>query len=559
MTVEQLSARYDAVIIGSGHNGLIAAAYLAGAGQSVLVLERSDYLGGATVSQRVFPEFDACLSRYAYLVSLLSPVVLRDLGLDFQTRRRCTASFTPYQAADGTPRGLLFSNVDAQRSEASLRELTGSGQAWRCYQQFLELEREIAQLVWPTLYQPLETRAAFKQRLHSPLQREAWEGFVERPLGEILERYIDHDLVRGLLLTDAKIGVFTHPHDPSLLQNRCFLLHIVGNGTGEWRVPVGGVGRLIEELVNYGRQRHVTYLTGATATCVEPAREALQSGLPQPGTSESGGAEFGEATVTFQWRDGEQRVAARRVLINAGPRTFQRLLGIPWSAQPGDEGCAMKMNLLLERLPTPRARGVTARDAFAGSLHLNEGYQQMWESYERARLGIVPVPPPAEVYCHTLTDPTILARPLRDAGYHTLTLFGLDMPYRLFNGSEEEHVARRAAIQELYLESLDGICAGSFRECIARDASGQPCIEIKSPRDLEATLDLDQGNIFHKSPSWFFTEDVAAAGTWGVETAWPQIYRAGSSALRGGAISGIPGRNAAMCIFDELGISRPEA
>ena len=111
-----LKSRYDVVIVGSGHNGLIAAAYLAGAGKSVLVLERNNYLGGATTSHRVFPDYDAQLSRYAYLISLLPNQIIQDLGLSFETRRRRTASFTPYTDAHGIARGLVVSKVDDQRS-----------------------------------------------------------------------------------------------------------------------------------------------------------------------------------------------------------------------------------------------------------------------------------------------------------------------------------------------------------------------------------------------------------------------------------------------------------
>ena len=88
-----------------------------------------------------------------------------------------------------------------------------------------------------------------------------------------------------------------------------------------------------------------------------------------------------------------------------------------------------------------------------------------------------------------------------------------------------------------------------------RDRDGQLCIEIKTPQDLQREVDLDQGNIFHNALSWFFTDDPAQVGSWGVETKYPRIYRAGSSALRGGAVSGIPGRNAAMCALQDVGIA----
>jgi phytoene dehydrogenase-like protein len=150
------------------------------------------------------------------------------------------------------------------------------------------------------------------------------------------------------------------------------------------------------------------------------------------------------------------------------------------------------------------------------------------------------------MYCHTLTDDSILSPELRQRGYHTLTLFGLDMPYRLF---AHDHDSRREQVKQLYLAGLNRICAEPFEDCLARDKDGKLCIEIKTPQDLERDVDLDLGNIFHNALSWFFTDDPEQVGKWGVETPHPRIYRAGASALRGGAVSGIPGRNAAMCVL----------
>lgn len=119
--MQPLNNSYDAVVIGSGHNGLVAAAYLALAGRSVLVLEKAADFGGATTSKRVFPGHDALLSRYAYLVSLFPQAITAELGLDFQTRRRRIASFTPWTDATGGQRGLVLSNEDEGRSRDSLR------------------------------------------------------------------------------------------------------------------------------------------------------------------------------------------------------------------------------------------------------------------------------------------------------------------------------------------------------------------------------------------------------------------------------------------------------
>lgn len=534
MNATPLRTRYDAVIIGSGHNGLVAAAYLSKSGLSVLVLERSDYLGGATASKRIFPDYDAWLSRYSYLVSLFPQRIRQELGLTFEMRRRRTASFTPFTDLNGVARGLVLSNVDEARSKESLRELTGSDSAWRDYQRLLELESSLAEIAWPSMLEPLRSRSDFQTALKTPDQQEAWHSFIEQPLGEVIERFAKHDVLRGLLMTDGKIGVFTHPHDASLLQNRCFLYHVIGNGTGEWRVPVGGMRALVTSLVDCCRGGDVTLLMDAPASAIHRGPETH--------------------SVIFSVKGKVHAVDATRVLVNAGPRTMARLLGESWNPIPTDEGSVVKMNMLLRRLPRIRAAGVTPEEAFSGSFHLDEGYEQMQTSYQTALGGQLPDPAPGEMYCHTLTDDSILSPDLRAQGFQTLTLFGLDVPYRLFT---QDHDARRERISQLYLAALDRVCGESFQECIARTRDGELCLEIKTPQDLERELDLDLGNIFHNTLSWFFTDDPDKVGTWGIETPHPRIYRAGSSALRGGAVSGIPGRNAAMCILEELGISVP--
>lgn len=522
---KELANHYDAVIVGSGHNGLIAAAYLAKAGKSVLVVEKNEEFGGATKSQQVFPDYEAWLSRYSYLISLLPKKIVKELNLSFETRRRTTASFTPWTDSNGDARGLVLSNADESRSRESMLEMTGSHVAWERYQAFLALQSEIAKLVWPTLLEPLRPRDAFASQLNSDGLRTAWNCFVERPLGEAIERYADHDALRGLLLTDGKIGVFTHAHDPSLLQNRCFLYHVIGNETGEWRVPVGGMRSLVNSLLRVCQSEGVHFASDA---------EVIRVATSDP-----------HHEVSFLHQGKERSVEARHVLVNAGQRTFSKLFNVPWQPSEQNEGSVIKINMLLKRLPKLKAQGTSAPEAFSGSFHIDEGYEQMEASYKLALGGAIPNPAPGEVYCHTLTDESILSDELNQQGFHTLTLFGLDMPWRLF---EHDHDARKSQVADLYLQGLNNLMEDSFEECLAKDSDGNLCFEIKTPQDLQAEIDLDQGNIFHSELSWFFG-DRQTEGSWGVETDFSRVYRAGSSALRGGAVSGIPGHNAAMCIL----------
>jgi phytoene dehydrogenase-like protein len=517
-----LKNSYDAVVVGSGHNGLVAAAYLARAGKSVLVIERNETLGGATASQQVFPDYEAFLSRYSYLVSLFPQKIIDDLGLTFKTIQRKTASFTPY----GSDGGLVLSNVDSSRSRMSMNEMTGSDEAWNDYLRLMDLERAIAQKVWPTLLSPLQSRQEMASQMTSEAEREAWKSFVEEPLGNIIERYAKHDALRGLLMTDGKIGVFSHPHDESIIQNRCFLYHVIGSGDGEWRVPVGGMRSLVNSLLDVCRSAGVELMTSATVTKV-----SLGSSRHQVG---------------YSCDEKEQAVDAETVLVNAGPKTFARLFSNDWEPIETDEGSVVKINMLLKRLPRVKAKGVSSEEAFAGSFHIDEGYEQMLNSYASAKDRVVPNPVPGEMYCHTLTDPSILSAELQAKGFQTLTLFGLDMPYRLF---ETDHDNRSEQVKQLYLEGLDRICDEPFADCLALNKDGMPCIEIKTPQDLEREVDLDLGNIFHNSLSWPFADRAEDVGTWGVETEFPRVYRAGASALRGGAVSGIPGHNAAMRIL----------
>ena len=338
----------------------------------------------------------------------------------------------------------------------------------------------------------------------------AWRDLVERPLGETLREQFDDPLVRGVVATDGLIGTFASLYDPGLAQNRCFLWHVIG---GAWRVPVGGMGAV----------------SGALATAASLAGAQLRT------RAEVVRIDGGEVT----WReDGrEHTVTASHVVANVAPAVLDRLRGR--TPRASAEGCQTKVNLLLDRLPRLRS-GVAPEDAFAGTFRLSESEEQLEAAYAAAARGELPDPAPAELYCHSLTDPSIVPDAM-----HTLTLFGLHTPASLFDADGEQ--AKRV-LRDRYLDALDEHLADPIRECVARDAEGRPCVEVKSPRDLERELGLPGGNIFHGELSWPWG-DAAAAGTWGVETDDERIVVCGAGAVRGGGVSGIGGHNAAMAIL----------
>jgi phytoene dehydrogenase-like protein len=236
------------------------------------------------------------------------------------------------------------------------------------------------------------------------------------------------------------------------------------------------------------------------------------------------------------------------VLCNASAQVLEKLTGgRNGSAAALIEGAGFKVNMVLERLPQLRSGRCAPTEAFAGTFHIDEGYQQMLTSYRESIAGEVPAKPPGEIYCHTLTDDSILSDELNRRGFHTLTLFGLDMPYRLF---EKDNDRTRDEVLAKYLVGINQYLKEPIESCLAKDANGDPCIEAMSPVDLENKIHLPKGNIFHGVLTWPFTEAEEEAGQWGVETEHPNVLLCGSAAKRGGAVSGIPGHNAAMKVLE---------
>lgn len=496
----------DVVIVGGGHNALVAAIYLARAGKSVVILERLPHVGGAAISAKTFDAHDARLSRYSYLVSLMPQQLIDELGLRLELRSRDTASYTPYDEG-----GLLIETVEGPATEESFRTLTGSDDELSSWRSFYRDVATVAEAIAPTLLSPLPHIGDLRDQVEMAI----WTDLVDEPLGAALERRFTHDLVRGIVGTDALIGTFASLHDPSLIQNRCFLYHLIGNGTGEWRVPVGGMGAVTDELERLARQAGVEIRTGTEVQAVVPhATGATVSGA---GTE-----------IHADW-----------VLSGVAPYVLAGLLNQPRPAKPS--GSQFKINLLLSRLPQLKS-GIDPAIAFAGTFHLGESMTELETAYAEASAGSLPRQAAGELYCHTLTDRSILGPGLADSEAQTLTYFGLHTPYETL---PDETAAALAF--ERFLVAFEKFCVEPVTPLIMG-------VEHKTPAQIEEVLAMPGGHIFHGDLQWPWLEEGEKAHNagqrWGVATDHPRILLCGSGARRGGAVSGIGGHNAAHAILD---------
>lgn len=499
---------YDVVIAGAGHNGLVAANYLAKAGKKVLILEAQEVVGGATQSVKAFEDFDARLSRYSYLISLLPDKIVSDLGLSFKNLSRNISSFTPYEGG-----GLLVSRQWDARTADSFRQLTGDDKEASAWQEFYGEIEKFARRIAPTLLEPLKSSAELNTHISMP---QVWDQLIENPIGHVITEKFKNDLVRGVVLTDGLIGTLSSAY--GMQANNCFLYHLIGNGTGEWKVPQGGMGAFVAELHRVAISNGVEIECSAKVVDIDADTAGVQ-------VTDISGRKF----------------QAKYFLSNAAPDFVTEKI----DSRSSLEGSQIKINMLLKRLPQLKS-GVDPKLAFAGTLHINESFNELERAYDQAVMGNIPEVIPSEIYCHTLTDPSILSPELQAEGYQTLTLFGLHTPATAY---EEGNKATTKLVLEKAIAGLNKYLAEPLEDVLAHGKDGKPCIEAKSPLDLEADLFLPRGNIFHKDLTLPFAESDEEVGKWGVESNLPNVFICGSSAKRGGAVSGIPGHNAAMAVL----------
>lgn len=512
---ELASRRWDAVVVGGGHNGLTAAAYLARSGKSVLVLERNHRLGGACTLERAFPDApEYVISPCAYVVGLLDEVVIRELELERHGYGVTPADpnlFCPLP--DGT---ALAEFLDADRTAAHMREQGFSEKDIRGLAAYeatfnrlrLALRRGSAGDTWQT---PSPTRAELEKICEG--DSELISILFEDSIADVLDRYVDDERLKHALFGQGVIGTFAGPRDPGTASIK--LMHHQGDllGLGSvWGYVDGGMGRVSFAIAQSALE------AGAVIAADTPVAEIVP----------------GEGVRTA---DGDF-IAASVVIANADPkRTLGMLDGADLPAEFRDrlEGWevtspVMKINAALSRPPTFPAAGDV--DAYRAMVAITPGVDAAQEAVEAARRG-EPRFGFAELYFQSAYDPSV-APP----GHHVMSVFAQYAPYELAEGDWD---SRRDEIAD---EIIDGIeaYAPDIRDCIER-------LQVLGPPDIEERVGLTGGHIFQG--------EALPDQMWDRRLRWKTpvegLYMCGAATHPGGSVIALNGRGAAQAVLADLG------
>lgn len=523
----------DIAVIGGGHNGLVAAAYLARAGLRTLVLERRPLLGGACVTEELWPGFR--VSRAAYVAGLLRPAIVSELGLarrGLALLARDPSSYTPLPSGEG-----LLLGSDAQANRRAIGRFSAcDALRYPAYEAFLD---RIARALEPALDAPPPDPARLRPRdlpLLARLARGAWglRGDLARaaqlllgPARTALESWFESEPLRGTLATDAVIGAWASPSTPG---TGYVLFHHVmgeaGGARGVWAYVRGGMGALSEALADAARAAGAEILTDAPV-----ARIALRDGRAAGLVLEDG-----------------REVEARAVVSNADPR--RTLLGLVGreALAPDDVAAlealdfrspSVKINLALEALPRFRgaAEGALGPE-HRGTIHVGaRTLDELDAAFADACAGRLPERPMVE-----LTLPSVLDDTVAPPGRHVASMFVQYAPWEPAGSSWD---AEREAFADRCVAMVEEVAPGFAARVLHR--------ELLAPPDLERIFGLTGGNIFHGAMGLDRLLFMRPAPGWArYRTPVPGLYLCGAGTHPGGGVMGACGRNAAREVARDL-------
>jgi phytoene dehydrogenase-like protein len=523
------AAAYDAIIVGAGHNGLVTACYLARAGLRVLVLERRYLVGGACVTEEVFPGFK--VSTAAYVNSLFRKQIVSDLRLadhGFEVLARNPSSFTPLP--DG--RSLLLGPDEGLNRREIAKFSARDADRYPEYEAMLE---RVASVIEPmlTMAPPDLLRPGFRDyrtlfslgrafRRLGPGAAEAVE-ILTGPARAILDRWFESNELKATLATDAIIGAMASPSMPGTAY--VLFHHVMGETDGKrgvWGYVRGGMGGLTQALAAAARG------FGAEIRCDAEVGRILVEDGKVTGAALVSGDEFrapivasnADARVTFT------RLCDRRVLPPDFVEAVERI---------SYDSASLKINVALGELPSFRAcPGTAAGPPHRGTIHICPDQEYIERAYDDAKYGRPSSRPVLECTIPSVVDPTV-APP----GKHLMSIFVQYAPYTLREDSWDK---LRDSFADRCFELLDEYAPNFTSSVLAR--------QVLTPVDIERVFNLTGGNIFQgaMTPSQLFSfRPVLGYAAYRMPVRG--LYLCGSAAHPGGGVTGAPGLNAAREIL----------
>ena len=504
---ELANRHWDAVVIGGGHNGLTAAAYLAKAGREVLVLERRDHLGGACTLEEPFPEAGWLVSPCAYLIGLLHPVVVEELGLRRRGYRVSVIDphlWCPF--SDGTSIALW---EDLDRSARAVADLSPRDvDGYRRYSALFDrIRRKLRATDSDTWVGDAPTRPRLEEILAG--DSEALEVVFHAAIADIVEHHVRDERLRTALHGQGIIGTYAGPRDAGTAA--IHLMHASGSLeglSGAWGYVEGGMGRVSFLLADAAMEAGAVLAAGTEVAAVSPGEGVMLDG-----------GEMIRADVVVSNADPKRTVA---LCSDAVPHSFRSRVESWRSESP-----VLKVNCGLSRLPAfPQAAGGVV--PHRAMVTISTGIDATQAAFEASLHG-QPSPAWCELYFHTAYD-TSVAPP----GRHTMSVFAQYVPYALASGDWH---TRRVEIGDLAIDTIARF-SPDVADCILYR-------EVLGPPDVEERIGLTGGHIFQGE----CLPDQMWDRRFSPRTPIEGLYLCGAATHPGGSVMAINGRNAAMAVL----------